>query len=47
MMPNLKFATLGEHSAAAGGDAGDDVGEDQDGHAVADPTLGDQLARAT
>ena len=40
----LEVATLGEHRSSAGGDAGDHVGEDQDGHAVADPALGDQLA---
>ena len=45
MTPNLRLPALGEHGRAAGGDARHDVGEDDDGHAVADAALGDELTQ--
>ena len=39
----LDRATLVEDRVAAGGEAGDDVGEDEQTHALADAALGDEL----
>src|SRR5674476_291015 len=43
--PELDFPALLEHGIHAGGDTGHDIGEDEDGHSLADTTLGDELAQ--